>query len=137
MARAKLASLIGDLHDSLTALIVKVIQDNREWLAEQFEDVKDSVNRVAPIHVDMTPELANGILDKMRGPMTIPQDVSDAIRKGAGKYGQWFNVPLTGIAMALMARADGTMDVEFKDYETGEIRYRGTFVPPDYRKEDT
>lgn len=117
--------------DHLTKMLTTTTMDNRGWLGGEMDRIREAVLAIHPAHIDMTQELADAILDRMRGPLTIPQAVSDWLR---GYTPMQYTMPVgNGGYFRYQVMADGTMELHL--YDTAGVRaWVGTLVPPDYRK---
>lgn len=98
--------------------------------------LNDHVDAIEPARVDLTQELADDIVRKIHGPLTISQEFSDDLRKLAGRA-DWFQVVAFGHGgvgsgrLELRIKTDGAMCLEIRDF-SGQPMWRGTFVPPGY-----
>ncbi|SRR6266849_2123377 len=114
--------------------------DTREWLGGELNRLREAVEAIHPVHVDMDETVANAMLDKMRGPLTVSQTTSDWLRTLAPHVPMSWTFPLGWDANAGQMRAtitpEGTLNLELISL-VGEILWRGEFTPPDYRKETT
>lgn len=103
------------------------------------DEVIAAVEKVQPVQVELTQELADRIVELVHGPLTIPQPFSDWIREQA-KFSEIQRADPVGYGAhactsQYVLRSNGTMYWEFRDMN-GATLWRGTFVPPDFGKGD-
>ena len=103
-------------------------------LAEALAVLAKKVERIQPAQVDLSQELADDITRKLRGPLTIPQEMSDWIRQEA-QYHDMLSISRLGYSatagdLRWTLRSDGTMELEIRDM-LGSRWWIGVFGPPD------
>jgi hypothetical protein len=120
-----------------SALINRTTMDTREWLGGELDRIRDAVATIPATKIDITPETADAILDKIRGPLTISQEASDWLRTLAPhgpmpwtSHLGWNN---NAGAIRLLITPEGTLNLELVN-QIGETVWRGEFTPPNYRK---
>lgn len=128
--------LFSEYGDRIISAMIRQTMDTREWEGGELDRIREAVTAIHPAHIDMTQELADAILDCMRGPLTISQEASDWLRDSTGDYQEFISSPLgyrSGGTVYTTITPDGTINLEFRN-QTGETFWRGEFTPPGYRK---
>jgi hypothetical protein len=101
---------------------IRLAMDTREWLGGELDRIRDAVTAIHPAHIDMTKELADAILDKMPGPLTISTETAEWLRS----IGGWvWTVPINHGMFKIQIHNDGSMQLELHDEEYS-IAWRGT-----------
>jgi hypothetical protein len=130
--------------EAVERVSIRGTMDTREWLGGELDRIHDSITRAnANINaltmppIELTEELANMILDRMRGPLTISQGASDWLRTLVSSSPMQWTSPLGWNQNAGQIRQtitpEGTLNIELVT-GNGESVWRGEFTPPDYRK---
>jgi hypothetical protein len=127
--------------ETLVGILTSNEQNTREWLQERIDhtitdlhEIEQQLSEIRPVHVDMSEQVANAIIAKVRSGMVIPQDVVDAVKEQAGAYGWSYITPpmgANGPAVRIRANADGTISLEILDMHNS-LRWSGELVPPNY-----
>lgn len=122
---------------SNSTLITRNTMDTREWLGGELDRIREAVAVIPATKIDITPETADTILDRMRGPLTISQEASDWLRTLAPHGPVPYTSPLgwtnDGGVIKTLITPEGTLNIELVNRK-GETIWRGEFTPPDYRK---
>src|SRR5216683_4166242 len=120
-------------------ITVQAAMDTREWLGGEFDRlrektekefilIRDLVAGIHPVHVNMDEMVANAMLDKMRGPLTISQSASDWLKEITGGYSFQWATPLgyspQGGTIWANITADGTLNMRLDNHENETI-WRG------------
>ena len=114
------------LEDSQLAILQRI--------AEADEGAITAIGKIQPAHVEMSQELADEITRKLRGPLTIPQEMSDWIRQEAS-YHDVLSIARLGYSASApdvhwTLRTDGTLQLEIKRPD-GSRWWIGVWGPPE------
>jgi hypothetical protein len=133
---------VRDAVSDATVLPLAVIKDGLEQLMAGFRaqasvmvSLAERVSAIEPAQVDLTQEMADDIVRKIHGPLTIPQGFSDWIKEQA-RYRDIVRIEPLGhgphaSTSTCVLKADGTMFWQFRDMN-GAPLWERTFVPPGY-----
>lgn len=123
--------VIGVLEPRLRAFFGDAAQ---ERLGESDRIVK-AIEQIRPASVDLTQEMADDIVRKIHGPLTISREFSDWCAEQA-KHGDCvytFQIGYGSDAGRGLMRLDGNGAMHLDLYDcTGAFLWRGTFVPPGF-----
>lgn len=126
--RAEVADLVRAQLAPVNGYLAKIMA----VLAELGNDLAE----IKPAQVDLTQEMADDIVRKIHGPLTIGQEFSDSLRRLA-EYCDWYQTFPFGYGgpdsgrLELRAKADGALHLQITDFK-GAPMWQGTFVPPGY-----
>lgn len=121
---------MGEDHVNIIGAITSTTNDTRKWMEQNFTLQRDLTRSIHPVHVDLNQELADAILAKMHGPLTIPREMGDAF----GKFGWSYITPPIGHSknapiFVFNVNSDGSFDLRAENSETRELWWQGTFTP--------
>lgn len=118
--------LLDEYGNRIISAMIRQTMDTREWLGGELDQIREKVEAIHPAHIDMTQELADAILDRMRGPLTISTETAEWL-KAIGGW-QWTS-PLRNGQFRINIYHDGTAELEMQD-EKGARVWHGTLREP-------
>lgn len=133
----KTRDLLGSLSIRLDQVIGKLTEQG-EWhnpIYGKLTQLEAKLDAIQPASVDLTQEMADDIVRKIHGPLTIGQEFSDWIRQEAPHHDIFWATQIgygsTAGQMHIILKTNGTLFLEMRDH-VGRDLWRGTFVPPDF-----
>lgn len=102
-------------------------------VASSVSVLNDHVDAIQPVRVDMARELADDIVAKIHGPLTLPREFSDWIRGQTRSY-EWHQTHVLGAGydagrIELTMRCEGALGIRILDQYDSPV-WAATFVPP-------
>jgi len=130
-ARKEIRAIVdGSLDTALTA----VYSDLKQDIKTSHEGALAAISTVQPAQVDLSQELADEITRKLRGPLVIPQEMSDWVREEAQYHDVQTFHRLGYSSSAADARwtlrPDGRIQLEILRFD-GVRWWFGMFGPPE------
>ena len=109
------------------------VEDAVDSLCEAIEELTKGVRAIQPAKVDLTQEMADYIVRKIQGPLTIGREFSAWIAEQAHGHDvlTTFQIGYGNDAARgyMRLKADGKLNLEIMDMN-GAMMWMGTFVPP-------
>ena len=135
--RDKARSKLADVVQGATRPLISGVRDDLDHLAAALADVGKLVEVVQPVTVELDEALADRIVEKIHGPLTIPQAFSDWIADQA-KHSNLLMTYMVGYGpntcqIYMTMSSNWTLMLEFRDMN-GAPLWLGTFVPPGFGK---
>lgn len=119
--------------DPIVSRIVQGIEHGAGRRQRALLEVLDSIQ---PASVDLTQEMADDIVRKIHGPLTISQEFSDTLKSDLASHHDWWQAfPFgyggdSGGRLEMTVKTNGSIYLRILD-SVGALKWQGTFVPPD------
>jgi hypothetical protein len=128
------------IKDAVRMVVSEYFQQADSSAEGRLKVLTDHVKAVEPVSVELDQSLADRIVEKIHGPMTISKEFSAWLAKNAEFHDVYWTAHL-GYGpdcgqVEYRIKTNGTLYMQIADLN-GAILWRGTFVPPDFGKQET